>query len=595
MNKNKKKIIIGGIAISTTTFAVLIALVLCVVLLTVGLVLILNLRKDDTTPTIDPGKDVPKSLVEGEGTFVNKITLYPEIPIKSILAIDVVDNKNGTKTSITSKAGDTKLYLKGYENIFSVRDSIYSSLAYIIRLGITLESEADLPIRDCTEEYMRELSLTEDSCYVSYTVKYLDENNNEQEKTVFIGEDSFTQGAKYVALKGRNSVYTMLSLDTFMDLTTEKCIDPIIYSRYTESTVATSIKGLFISLGSKPIVTLVNATELGAAYGEAVYKLQYPAKTLADSDYVLSVITSLFVNFSGDEVVSIKPDNATLEKYGFGDVNHIYGITAAHASGDESIFFISELQEDGYYYIRSQLYKEYNIDLIIRIPKGILSFLSDKEEDMVKWAATNTPLSGFYKYLHEDKEANQSGVSQITIKTMLPNKKFFEETFYITTEKRVIDGTERICIKVVPKSGKSNLFFEDDYSVLKDANDPLSSYKINQFRNFYMYLINYPMPRRFCTLTEEQIIESKTEENFMFEITVVTNDGNAERYSYYKNVENTSYVIREESIGTYDGENYHFDSVDIIFDTTRSHINILNEALEKLINGEFIDPREDLY
>lgn len=575
MTENKK----------TTIFIISILVVLVVALLVVYLLI-----PKDKEEGVDPSKDIPKNLADGESYYINKITLYPAISRDSILSIDVV-NKDGVKTSIASKAGDTKMYLKGYEGILPFSTTLTSTSFFsIIRFGVTTENDENLPIRNCTEEYMASLHLTEETCNISYTVKFLDEENNEKEITVFIGEPAFSDGARYVAVKGRSSVYTMFDLEPFDDITPEKCVDPIIYQKYSESTVATSIKGLFISLGEKPIVTVLNTTALGAAYGEAVYTLQYPVKTLADSNYVLNIITQLFTNFRGDEVVSIKPNNATLAKYGLDDINHIYGITASHASGDETIFFISELQEDGYYYMRSQLYKEHNIDLIIRIPESTLSFLTDDEDKMVKWAATNTPLSGLYKYLHEDKEANQSGVKQITLRT--PN---FEETFYLTTEKRVIDGTERIWLKVVPKSGKSNLIFEDNYSVLNNKDDNDASYKINQFRNFYTYLISYPMPIRFCNLTDEEIKASKTEKNFLFEVSVVTNDGEAEKYTYYANEKSPGYVIREESIGTYDGENYNFESVDVLFDVTREHVNRLTGALTKLINGEFIDPRNDLY
>ena len=578
MTKNKKAIL----TISILSIVVALLIVLMVVLNSLGVISIFSDGEDNKK--LGP----PTNLEEGEGYYLSKITLYPQIPKKSVVGIDIVNHKTGVTTSITSKEGDEKLYLKGYEDVFKVKDSVYSFLISAATRALTTESDSNLPIRNCTEEQMKTYGLTEDTCEISYTVKYIDDDGKEQEKTVYVGYETFkTDNSRYVALKGRDSAYTMLNLETIVGITPEKCINPIIYSRYTESTVATSIKGLLIRHGEKDVIKLRNTTSLGVAYGSAVYTLEYPVKTLADSDYVLGVITTLYTNFSGDEVVSIKPDKATLEKYGFGDTNHIYAITGAHASGDESVFFISELQEDGYYYLRSQLYLEFDIDLIIRIPKGILYFLEEDQEKLVKWAATNTPLSGFYKYLHPDKESDQSGVKQIIIKT-----KTFEETFYISTEEKEVDGNRRIYISVTSKSGKYT--FIDDYSHFT-SNDTSSSYKINQFRNFYTYLVNFPMPIRFCNLTTDEIEATKTEENFMFELTVATNDGQAEKYTYYANQKAPGYVIREESVGTYDGEGYHFGESNVIFDVTREHLLRVTKALDKLIKGEFIDPRDDLY
>ena len=138
MIKNKQKTII-----------IISALVVVAILLGV-LYFIISKNLPDNGPT---QKEAPTILIDGEGYLLDKITLYPRITTNSLLSLDIVNNVNGVKTSLTSKEGDVNLSIKGYEGIFEFNSAITSSpFLSAITWGVTTETDNNTPIRDCSEE-----------------------------------------------------------------------------------------------------------------------------------------------------------------------------------------------------------------------------------------------------------------------------------------------------------------------------------------------------------------------------------------------------------------------------------------------------------
>ena len=542
--------------------------------------------------------DTPPYVAPGEGLYNNTmITVYPEIDKNAVEYVEIT-NKSGTYAFhkyFDSSMSVEEMRIKGHEKI-NHDESMYAVLLAYVRLPVSYQShtEANAPMRDVSEEKMREYGVTEDTCQASYTVGYK-KNGKMEYYTVYIGDASFTDEITYyVALKGRNSIYRLSQegVEDCMLVAIEDYLSPYIYGRYESDMIAmTEVERFKIGLSDPSklgtdgyLESLIEVVKTGQNIDGTtnMYDLYYKSRgtgkitrTGTDANRLSAAFSALYTYFTGDAVVKLNPTVEELKEYGLSTEDACYFITAQLSEDSEDIYTyqISQLK-DGYYYTLSTMFGENN-RMLIRVPEATLSFLGTSDEAIFEWAGTDVS-SLFYEYLK--KTEDEPGMYRLDIRVQKKNDA--GEVIYDTREGFIISLDDRGgTIATQTSDGKK-------YETLWKNEDE----GVNQFTNFYTMLIRLPAPWEFNNMTSEEIEALMADDSaVVFDLVATRNDGKVLKYTYYQigNSVDAMIVTRE---GHMDGGAVVWDEEpQINFNTTTSQIETIRQSFFTLINdGEII-------
>ena len=521
----------------------------------------------------------------GESTLWGNLSLYPQIELKDVISLSINNEfyKDEPLEFVSILDPDTvtrELRLKNYPTL-QLDDTIMANVRVPVLMAGCI---SNTPMRNATLEQMQQYGVTADTCIAKYTIKFYS-GANECSYTVYVGDKSpNTTGSYFVSVEGRSVIYELSSiLEGGLLVEKEALVSPEILSMYTETEAVYNVKRIMIGLSTSPVPYIgidASKQELDDSVN-IKHKVIFPQNAVgvaADTSYVTKAFSKLLVSFTGDRVEVIDPTEEQKIKYGVhkDSVTKIIYIDTFGANGTgESLdlgITISQKQTDensnSYYYLLTSKEKEDDVPIIIRIPAKEYEFL--EEENAVRWVATNSIDAGFYKYIYGNEQANQSGVKDIEIMINTSSLRGFHDKFTLMTTPRPDDETKTM-LTVTSQSGL--------YSFVDDLNAELSSNK-NQFNNFYAMLVNYPMPNRFNTMSEEERAQIKQGSELLLSIRVTMKDGTELGYDYYKiDAANVMCEFFDESS----------TEPRVVFDTTVEHINILGTALKQLINGEVVE------
>ena len=544
----------------------------------------------------DDGKvKTPPEIFDGEYTNGSTVSLYAPITTENLLEI-TVKNSTGEYGFIQKKddKGKISMKIKGHEDV-AYDNAVFAYLSVFAK-------EPKVPlngkiIRNLTSAQMAEYGTTELLCRAQVTVKYKD-GSAEREYTLLIGNDVMSSSAScYVAVKGRDHVYCVNSAYINNAILKNVCdyISPAIYTKFTNSAEA--------SLAIKQFI-IMKADQNGKSYGEIILMEQdelaydgstsasfkftfpdvYPQKIVASSEYVLNVFNQIYVNFSGDSVVALNPDQETLAKYGLGKEQEQYMIYASLKDPKEDEYipslyisneFIEGEGEDakGYHYVMSGYHAEVTI---VKIASENLPFLKSDDQTMLDWSATSSIYAGFSEYLRPEHDLGAPGVKKMKIRT-----KDYNETFIIT----------------INANGYLSATSENGKYVFTDNPNATEAYTTNQFSNLYTLLLYFPMPSRFNTLSSEEKDAIMIDERIIYELEVELNDGKLYKYTYYTLDEDyAGYALREVREGKVNenGE-YEYGSKQLTFDVKSRQIGKIAEAYKIIMEGGKIIPLDYIY
>ena len=468
--------------------------------------------------------------------------------------------------------------------------SVYAYLEAYARIPLSADNE---PFRDLTQAEMAEYGVTADTCSAKCTISFYDSEDNVKSHTLYVGYKTFSQETTYYAsLEGRNSVYRLQTDADKMFLSLVDYVKPLVYGRFSSPNEALfGIKRFNIfttdlvrdesagNYGINNIVDIVRNEEKSSEIS-AVFDLfcrrgesGQSKRTLADSEYLLAIFETLYVNFEGESVICINPDETTRREYGLGEGQEQYIVSCVvDDSKDTTVSFLISKEIEGYHYVESTIL-DTSTPVLVKVPRETLAFLGEDEKTLLKFASTTSVLAGFYEYLVPNAEAEDApGMKEITI--TVPNG---EETFYISYDE--------VRDKVSVTTKNSGMVFE--------TIDHEDSYKRNQFNNFYTFLVFYPMPARFNSSTSEELATILTEDNIVYQLKGVRNDGKLVRYTYYGL--SSSYAVAEGQVGKLvDGVEVWEDS-ELVFDTTMEHIDKIVDAYTDLMAGKELKPDDNIY
>ena len=324
-------------------------------------------------PLLNESTDTePPQLFEGE--FLgsnNRILMFKHTERASIKKIEV-KNEYGKYAFVKDGTG---FEIDGYSSLSYYPES-FSSL--VVAAGYTLTS--DRVTSEATEEERAEYGL--DKPIASWTLTDISDN----EYTVHVGKKLVTGGGYYAMLEGReNCVYVLsTTLENSILKPLESYVSPLLCLGVTDSNYFTADN--FIVMHGDEVFVCVEQCEkeeFTNPNASAETKLAYPAGYKTDDTFFLSEVIYKFVSMAGEEVVYIGDSAKQHKKYGLDmDAPH-YSISFTMGSGENEVqyfFFVSELQEDGYYYAVSNLY---DYELLIKCSPDTFGWLENKLIDWV--------------------------------------------------------------------------------------------------------------------------------------------------------------------------------------------------------------------
>ena len=545
----------------------------------------------------------PPYVAEGEGLAMNNfITIYPQIDKHNITYIEI-NNEHG-KYAFHKYFGDgmdtEEMRFVGYESL-DFNQSMFSTLLAYIYLPVSYESYSEeyAPMRNLTDEQMAQYGVTEDTCQASYTLGFM-ENGVEKFHTVYIGYKTFSNDVTYyVSLKGRNSVYRFLQegVESCLLASMEDYLSPFIFGKYNSVSEAmlniTRFKigytdpdkiGQDDFIRSLVEILKTGQNELGTAN---TYDLVYQSKgtnelvrTDASVTRLSEVFTAFYTYFTGDKVMCVNPGEEELKKYGLSFEQRQFFVTAQFSDDPEDIFSMQISDEiDGYYYTLSKSGGE--TELLIRVPKSSISFLTDDDRVIFTWASSDIS-SLFYEYLIRNEDDKKPGMNQIIITSNKKNNQ--GEYIYQKTEKFDIapDGNDGVTVT----QGNGTI-----YKTELNKDNLLE----NQFADYYQLLVCFPAPTEFNNMTWDEINALRQDEDaLLFRLVARDNDNNLFKYSYYQ-IGKTGSVMVETCMGKMvDGVDV-WEEAKVNFNTTVIQIEILRENLEILTSGKDVRPEDYIY
>ncbi len=330
------------------------------VLLLVGYFVISSvLNSSQTTDTVE--------LFDGEAAGPNNtILMFEHIERESIQSIHV-ENAYGKYTFARDKElAYNDFGIEGFKGI-SYNAEKFSYLVVASGYTVSFGRVTD----DATEEEIAKYGLDDPVAKCTMTT------TEGAEHTFYVGDKMISGDGYYAMYEGRNAIYILSnSLDDSVLRPVEYFVDPVLCYGMSENDYYLADNFLVLHDG-EPFVQLAQCEkeEFVNPDAQAETKLMYPEGYKGNDSLFLNVIQK-FVSMSGDECVALGYDEETAAKYGVKDPYYSIYFTYKNI---EYYVFVSELQEDGYYYAISNMY---GYQGIMKCQKDLFSWL---DYDLLNW------------------------------------------------------------------------------------------------------------------------------------------------------------------------------------------------------------------
>lgn len=467
---------------------------------------------EDTEETT---KSVETQAGEQLGTS-DRYMMYPQIERADMKSIKVT-NEHGTYEFY--KDENDQIQIRGFEGT-AWNAELFSQL--MVDTGYTLSITK--VVTDVTEQQLADYGLDPASDPATFTIT----DKNDVSYTVYVGEETLTQGGYYCMLEGRNSVYMLgTTLGSTVLAPIENFVTPLITTGISTSSYF-FIDDFTILHGEDLFFRtyIVDPEDQFNPDALCEHKVLYPAPyNPSDTTYyeALSKVAAL----TGDYTVKLGVTEEDLAKYGL--ENPAYTIYFTYENPEDTsagkleyLLLISEMQEDGGYYVLSPLQ-----DIIAHVTSESLGFL---QWDIIKWI---------------DKPIFQVNINRVEeIKIEAPS---VTDTYHLS-------GVDKELVVVSDMAGQ----FEDVYN----------------FRQFYKTLLTVQI-EDYAPLTEDEIEELKADPSrLLLTFSYKMRSGDEVVYRFYWYSTRRALVTINDS-----GEFY----------VLRDMVEKIENDTHRVINGEKID------
>lgn len=421
-------------------------------------------------------------LVEGETEGPNgRYLLIPHIERDNIESIKV-HNAGGDYAFVRDPQNNSTFMIDGYRGV-GFSDDSFSAL--VVASGYVIARER-VTAEASSEDYT---SYGLDTPLASWVIT----TKGGDSYKVNLGSKLISGDGYYAAVAGRDCIYVLsTTVENSILRPIEQYVNPLICAGMTNETYFTADNFTILHNG-EPFLAIkqLPKSEYSNPDAMAETKLVYPEGYKTNDSYFFNIMMNM-ISFAGESTAYLGTDEEKIAQYGLDDPYYsVYFTCAADGASVEYYIFVSELQEDGYYYASSNLY---NYTMIARFPKESFYWL---ESDLVNWVY-NYPIM-----------LNISSVSSI----------------YVDTGDRQINfdlthGTD--------SNKKATLEISSDTDFL------MNNSEVYNFRNFYKVLLSVQiMGNSELDETEkEKLISDDTDR--MATIRFKMLDGEEYEYSFYR-------------------------------------------------------------
>ena len=437
--------------------------------------------------------------------------LYEKVEPEHIAHINV-HNGYGDYTLIPFLDGATwDFYIKGYADYPLKAEVLAYFKAYVLNTPVVFDDdtgEAKI-LRDVTETELSEYGLDEASDPAYYEI-YLEGATGAQKYVrVYIGRSMYTtKQSFYVMLESdRTTVYQVFKgMQESILQPISTYITPVIFQNIAyenSSSIMYQVGEFRLSKGTVGNMTdLIDAVVADKDMDKmtVTYRVRDTKEKLDITRMFTGCLNTVLAGMTGESVIAMNPDEATLDQYGLGENDTCFYLHVTYSADygdryDQSLDLrVSELQEDGYYYLMSAKYK----DILTRVTADVFECFTFNFEN---WVSTDT---------FREKITDVSGM---TVKC----EGYMDDTFDL-----VFDAEEN----VVVTSRATGKVWRDTVA---------TGYNRNNFRSFFMVLLTNTNWESVSKVTDEQIEAAKNNPDaLLMTLTVTMRDGTVKEYKYYR-------------------------------------------------------------
>ena len=481
--------------------------------------------------------DTPKlELLDGEVMIspqIENLYIFSPLGRSSIQSIKV-ENEFGTY-KVYRDSTDT-FQLQGYEGI-QFEANAFSSLIVSAGTPTAMKRVG----YDLTDEELANYGLTKPQA------KWTVISTNDEKYTMLVGDRLLTEAGYYVMLEGRNAVYIVgTSIAETILSPASAIIAPILTAGMTQNDYF-YVDEFTIWHGEDLFVHTARIPDSQKQNPNAVVEvaLLYPSTEIDGKTSYYSINENLYfevlyslMTLEASSVVEFLPDDNARSTYGLEDPAY----TVAYSfQGYDFYIFVSELQDDGYYYATSNLF---GYTTICRVSPDSFYWL---EKEQFNWIFQ----SPFYEYI--------TTLSRLTVKGDGVDVDF-----------RLTHGKD--------EDGNNTL---DVIEVNSDTK--ISNENIKNFREYYKTLINVAN-KQYADLSDEDVAALTSDESKLVMTMSYENlSGETRTYKFYKYYEASTGEMSSGKI---------FATVDGIgeFYTTNDLVNKVLDSSKRLLAGLDIDP-----
>ncbi len=485
----------------------------------------------------DAGSETPSlELLDGEVMISPQIAnfyIFSPLQRSAIQSIEV-ENEFGTY-KIYRDASDT-FQFRGYEGV-QFESNAFSSL--IVSAGIpTAMSRVGY---DLTDAELANYGL--DNPQAKWTVT----STAGDKYTMLVGDNLITEGGYYVMLEGRNAVYIIgTSIAETILCPPAVLIAPILTTGMTQNDYL-YVDEFSIWHGEDLFVLVNRVPDSKKQNPNAVIEvdLLYPTTEIngevsyynINENLYLEVLYSL-MTLEGSSVVEFLPDEDARATYGLEVPAYMISYKF---KGFTFYIYVSELQDDGYYYATSNLF---GYTTICRVAPDSLYWL---EKDQFSWIFQ----SPFYEYI--------TSIARLTVKG-----EGVDVDFRLTHSK---DENGNNALDVVEVNSGTEI----------------SNANIKNFREYYKTLINVAN-KQYADLSDEDVAALTSDDSkLVMTMTYENLRGESRVYKFYKYYETSTGEMSSGKIfATVDGIGEFYTSNDLV--------NKVLDSTQRLLAGLEIDP-----
>ena len=449
--------------------------------------------------------------VDGGSDKIKIEYMYEEVKPEEIDRVNV-HNSYGDYTLIPYVNGSSySFYIQGYADYVLDAEILAYFKAYVLSGSVVYDDdtgEAKI-FENVKEDELAEYGLDEASDPAYYEIYLKGVNGAIKYVRAYIGRPVFAvKQSYYVMLEDDpTTVYQIfhgLEESLLQPITTY--MQPIVFN----SIAYENTSGIMYQVGEFRLShtkagiteTMIDAvvTEKDMDELSVSFAVRDTGEQLDISRMFTGCLNNILVGMKGDKVIALSPDEATLDQYGLGEDDPYYEVYVTYTMDYSSDYSnaltlrVSELQEDGFYYLMSAQYAQ----MLTRVPEITFECFGFNFEN---WVSTST--------FHEDITT----VSSLEVQC----DGYMNDVFDITFD---MNGAINVT------SSATGMSWQDTAA---------TGYNKNNFRSFFMVLLTNTNWEAVSSVTEEQLQAAvDNPDALLMTLTVKLTDGRVKEYKYYR-------------------------------------------------------------